>query len=136
MLGRLIFCSEVVEGGRTAMQSMLRQFAGLEVDWAWGRVRSIGGGEWGSVTLTDGFWRDVSWWRSAVLACSCVPMQTASLGVAAVTGTDASDHGAGELAWIDGGREESVMLFTAAERRRPINFRELLGNIRVIEVWG
>ena len=38
--------------------------------------------------------------------------------------------------WIDGGREECVLVFTEAERRRPINFRELRGCLRVLELWG
>ena len=94
-----------MQGGRTAMQSMLRQFAGLEVDWAYGRVRQLAGSEWELVTLADGFWRDMTWWLSAVRACACVPLRAPEAGVAALTGTDASDHGAGELAWIDGGRD-------------------------------
>ena len=58
------------------------------------------------------------------------------MGTTAVVGTDASDHGCGELAWIDGSREEMFLEFTRAERRRPINFRELLGVVRLVERWG
>ena len=54
-------------------------------------------------------------------------MWRADLGEAAITGTDASDFACGELAWIDGAREEMRVLFSRAEKRRPINFRELLG---------
>ena len=57
-------------------------------------------------------------------------------GEAAVTGTDASGWGAGQLAWIDGGREEVQLEFTSAEQRRPINWRELLGILRVFEHFG
>ena len=63
-------------------------------------------------------------------------MHRARLGEAAITGTDASDHACGELAWIDGAREEMNSIFTRAETRRPINFRELLGVYRLVERWG
>ena len=63
-------------------------------------------------------------------------MVQSSLGDAAITGTDASGLACGELAWIDGEREEMVLRFTRAERRRHINFRELLGAVRLIERWG
>ena len=32
-LGKLVFVSQVVKGGRTYMQGMLSQFKGLVVDW-------------------------------------------------------------------------------------------------------
>ena len=51
-------------------------------------------------------------------------------------GTDASDQACGGVAWVDGSREETQLSFTAAEKRRPINFRELFGAVRVIEKWG
>ena len=103
LLGRLVFCCEVVPGGRTYMQSMLRQFAGLEVDWARGAVRHVHGA-WGLVDLRSGFWRDLVWWRGALDHANYRPMHEPRVGVAAVVGTDASDHGCGELAWIDGSR--------------------------------
>lgn len=40
------------------------------------------------------------------------------------------------MLWLDGGREEASLAFTNAERRRPINWRELLGIVRVCEVGG
>ena len=136
LLGHLVFCSEVVPGGRTYMQSMLRQFVGLEVDWMRGSVR-YARGVWGRIRLSDGFWRDLAWWRSALHRANCVPMHSPeAAGLAAIVGNDASDLACGELAWVDGGREEMVLRFTAAERRRPINFRELLGVVRLVERWG
>ena len=135
LLGHLVFCSEVVPGGRTYMQAMLRQFAGLEVDWMRGRVRYVQSA-WGSVQLQPGFWRDLAWWRSALAVANCSPMHSPSVGLAAIVGTDASDEACGELAWVDGTREEMVLRFTEAERRRPINFRELLGVLRLVERWG
>ena len=36
---------------------------------------------------------------------------------------------------LDGQRSECSLEFTAAERRRPINWRELLGILRVVEVF-
>jgi hypothetical protein len=55
---------------------------------------------------------------------------------AVLTGTDASNWGTGQVLWLDGGREESSLAFTHAERRRPINWRELLGIVRVCTVGG
>ena len=53
-----------------------------------------------------------------------------------LAGTDASDWGTGQLVWIDGQREEVSLRFTRAEQRRSINWRELLGISRVVELWG
>ena len=66
LLGHLVFASEVVPGGRTYMQAMLRQFKGLRVDWLRGTVRSIHSESRGPVVLTEGFWRDLVWWASAL----------------------------------------------------------------------
>ena len=90
LLGHLVFASEVVPEGRIYMQGMLRQFAGLEVDWMHGRVRAKAG-LWGQVELTPSFWRDLAWWSSAIGSAQCKPMQPKAAGEAAVTGTDASD---------------------------------------------
>ena len=135
LLGHLVFAAEVVPNGRTYMQGMLRQFVGLEVDWAHGRVRHAFGA-WGKVDLTPAFWRDLTWWRGAIGSAHCKPMHGSSIGEAAISGTDASDFACGELVWLDGAREELRMVFTQAEKRRPINFRELLGVYRLIERWG
>ena len=40
------------------------------------------------------------------------------------------------MAWIDGGREESQLRFTHAETRRPINWRELSGIVRAVQLYG
>ncbi len=41
------------------------------------------------------------------------------------------------LVWgASGAREETRLVFTRAERRRPINFRELLGCLRALEMFG
>ena len=118
------------------MQAMLRQFVGLEVDWMRGAVIRHARGCWRHIELSDGFWRDLVWWRSALQRANCKPMREPRAGIAAITGTDASDGACGELAWIGGAREEMVLRFTTAEKRRPINFRELLGVVRLVERWG
>ena len=87
---------------------MLRQFAGLEVDWARGSVRYVNC-EWSSVKLTPAFWRDLAWWQSALQIANSVPLGRSAVGEAAITGTDASDYACGELAWLDGAREEMVL---------------------------
>ena len=135
LLGMLVFSSAAVPHGRTYMQGMLRQFAGLEVDWKRGVVK-FHGTSWQQVPLTPSFWRDLAWWRGALSSPCSVPLKPAVVGEAAVTGTDASDYACGELAWIDGAREEMVSVFTVAEKRRPINLRELLGVYRLVERWG
>ena len=135
LLGQLVFSSEVIPNARVYMQAMLRQFKGLEVDWARGMVRYVHS-QWQQVELLEGFWRDLHWWRSALRSQNCKPFDTPTTGELAIVGTDASDLACGELVWLDGAREETMLMFTAAERRRPINFRELRGALRALEVWG
>ena len=135
-LGKLVFVSQVVQGGRTYMQGMLAQFKGMIVDWRRGEVKPAEG-RWSRMEVTAGFWRDLAWWKENLQYQSLAPMDPEPRRAEAVlTGTDASDWGTGQVIWIDGGREESVLKFTAAERRRPINWRELLGILRVCELGG
>eukprot|EP00966_Prymnesium_polylepis_P279000 6445469-Prymnesium_polylepis.1 len=56
------------------------------------------------------------------------------MGEGVLSGTDASGRGTGQIIWLDGGREEHRLRFTAAEKRRPINWRELLGIWRICAV--
>merc|ERR1712185_114510 len=88
------------------------------------------------MSVGGGFWRDLEWWSDHLERRNCVSTEAAVMGEAAITGTDASGWGTGQLAWLDGGREEVQLRFTEAEQRRPINWRELLGVLRVIETWG
>ena len=136
LLGHLVFASQVVPLGRTYMQAMLSSFGGLIVDWRRGEVRPTAGGGWRRQRVGAGFWRDLEWWSDHLERRNCVSTVPSVLGEAAITGTDASDWGTGQLAWLDGAREETRLEFTAAERRRPINWRELLGVLRVVEAWG
>ena len=117
------------------MQNMLSAFGGLEVDWKHGRVRARHGA-WDLVTLTREFWLDVEWWSDHFEYRNCVPLEAPTWCEAMITGTDASDWGVGTVVWLDGHKEESNMRFCRAERRRPINFRELLGIVRIIELYG
>lgn len=137
-LGHLVFCSQVVPQGRTYMQAMLSQFAGLEVDWRRGEVRATGGkGAWAKgVVLRAGFWRDLEWWHERFQRRNSTPMEKAPRGEVAVCGTDASDWGTGQLMWEDGRRAETVLRFSLTERARSINWRELLGIVRVLEQFG
>ena len=136
LLGLLVFASQVVPGGRVYMQGMLSQFQGLEVDWKRGLVKPTNGHQWGSVRLGDAFWRDLEWWSDSLQFRNCTSLLETELGEAAVTGTDASGWGSGQVAWIDGGKEESRLRFGKAENRRPINWRELSGIVRIIELYG
>ena len=136
LLGRLVFFSQVVRGGRTYMQGMLASFKGLVVDWRRHRVSVAGSRQWSQMTVGPAFWRDLQWWVDHVALRHSVPLEPPRAGEAALTGTDASGWGTGQVAWLDGGREEVVFKFTAAEKRRPINWRELLGVVRVVERFG
>eukprot|EP00966_Prymnesium_polylepis_P066376 1540854-Prymnesium_polylepis.2 len=89
-----------------------------------------------TVQLSAGFWRDVQWWRDHIGERYSVPWEMPEEAEAVLSGTDASGWGTGQLAWIDGAREEIVLQFTRAEQRRPINWRELLGIVRVVETFG
>ena len=135
LLGHLVFASQAVRGGRTAMQSMLLSFKGVEVDWSRGEVR-VPSGEWSGLRVRAGFWRDVEWWHDHLGERACVPMDPPELGVAVVAGTDASGWGYGNLIWLDGHRSETQLRFTSVERGKPINWRELLGILRVVQTWG
>lgn len=136
LLGHLVFASQVMPHGRIYMQGMLASFAGLEVDWRRGAVR-LNGGRWGAMTVGAHFWRDLDWWDHQLSTNNCVPLApTGPAGAAVQAGTDASDFGAGEVIYLGGQREETRLKFTQAEKRRPINWRELLGILRVLEVWG
>ena len=137
LLGHLVFASQCVPGGRTYMQGMLSQFTGLEVDWRHGAVRPVGAARWSALSLDEGFWRDLDWWRDHLAWRNCVPIhQKTRADAAIVTGTDSSDWGTGQLMWLDGQLEEMSLEFTASERRRPINWRELLGILRAVELAG
>ena len=137
-LGHLVFCSQVVPQGRTYMQAMLSQFAGLEVDWRRGEVRpSRSLSKWRrGIVVLPGFWRDLEWWSARFERRNCTSMEMPAKGEVAICGTDASDWGTGQLMWDSGQRAEVVLRFTLAERARSINWRELLGILRVLEQYG
>ena len=101
------------------MQSMLSSFAGLVVDWKRGMVK-FASGKLGRLRLGAGFWRDLSWWSDHLAHRNSVEIEPKRVGEAAITATDASDWGCGELAWLDGQRAEVALQFTTAERCRPI----------------
>ena len=118
------------------MQSMLSAFAGYTVDWARGQV-SFGGVHAGSrITLRETFWTDLAWWRVHLAERYSIQWTEQEVVEAAITGTDASGWGTGQLAWVDGQRLEQQLQFTRAEQGRPINWRELLGIVRVVERYG
>ena len=95
-----------------------------------------GGANAARMSLPDGFWADVDWWLDHLQTRYSTPWAELDRPLAAVLGTDASGWGSGQLAWIDGGREESQLPFTHAETRRPINWRELSGIVRAVQLYG
>ena len=133
LLGKMLFASPLIEGSRVHMQSMLAQFAGLVVDWQRGTV-SIGR-ECKIMTVDASFWRDLEWWREVFSRDNAVRAEKAEREVAAISGTDASDWGTGQLVWIDGEREEVQLRFTECEKSHSINWRELLGIWRILQTW-
>ena len=135
LLGKLVFASQVVWNGRPYMQAMLSCFAGCSVDWKRGTVE-FDGVKSRTVQLGAGFWRDIEWWRDHVVERYSMPFGETEEAEAVISGTDASGWGTGQLAWLDGAREEAVLAFTQAEQRRPINWRELLGVVRVVQIFG
>ena len=135
LLGKLVFASQVVWNGRTFMQSMLSSFRGHVVDWRRGTV-TFRGGTSSRVALGLGFWDDLRWWAVHLRERYSIPWEVTPPDDAVLMGTDASDWGTGQLAWLDGTREEVQVEFTRAERRRPINWRELLGIVRAVEEFG
>ena len=135
-LGKLVFAAQVVKGGRTYMQGMLSQFKGLVVDWRRGSVLPHDG-KWRPMRVVEGFWRDLEWWVDHLDSRSLASFDRGAPSPECVlSGTDASGWGTGQVVWLDGSREESHLRFTHAEQRRPINWRELLGIVRLLEVWG
>ena len=107
LLGRLVFSSQVVKGGRTYMQGMLAAFKGLVVDWHRGKV-SCPGGRWESLRLHDAFWRDLDWWHHHLKGRSLIPFESEkTMGEAVLAGTDASGWGTGQVWWKHGGSIDS-----------------------------
>ena len=136
LMGKLVFASQVVAGGRTYLQCVLSAFKGLIVDWRRGTV-SVGNGRREPLRLGQSFWRDLRWWKRHLHMHAFVPFDEVGKPAELVlAGTDASDWGTGQVIWRDGGREEHSLEFTYAERRRSINWRELLGIYRVCRLCG
>lgn len=138
LLGKLVFASQVVPNGRTYMQGMLAAFKGVIVDWRRGTVE-FGGQRGRLLELRAGFWRDLRWWQRHLASHSFTSFESFSrqpTGELVLAGTDASDWGTGQVLWRDGGREEHRLVFSVAEKRRSINWRELLGIVRVAKLGG
>ena len=118
------------------MQAMLSSFSGLQIDWRRGHVIFVGGGTSSRVTLPPCFWSDFSWWEDQLPSRYSLRWEERLAPVATLVATDASDWGSGQLAWLDGGREESQLRFTRAESRRPIKWRELSGILRAVQLFA
>ena len=67
---------------------------------------------------------------------NCTDLDRRPRASAAITGTDASDWGTGQLAWLDGQRTEVQLRFSPVEQAWSINARELLGILRVVQFYG
>ena len=49
--------------------------------------------------------KNIDWWSDSLQYRNCTSLLEPELGEAAITGTDASGWGSGQVAWIDGGKE-------------------------------
>ena len=78
----------------------------------------------------------MDWWGEHLGTRYSVLWVEVETPAAAVLGTDASGWGSGQLAWLDGGREEGQLRFTGTENRRPVNWWELSGIVRAVELFG
>ena len=149
LLGHMVFASQVIPGGRTYMQGTLSQFQGLEVDWRRGKVRvatpaperrrrpgPTPHSPWRQIELSADFFRDLEWWSAMLARRNCTDLDRRPRAIAAITGTDASDWGTGQLAWLDGQRAEVQLQFSPVEQAWSINARELLGILRVVQFYG
>jgi len=135
LLGLLNFASQVVEGGPVFLDRMYNQFRGVIVDWKRGLVRV--GGKGSQMRVKREFFDDLDWWLENLVSRSAVNlMPRHGRDKATIGGSDASGWGAGQLAWLSGEREEVQMKHTEWERSQPVNFRELVGAVRIVERWG
>ena len=134
LVGTLIFGYKMVDGGRAHLGGLITQLGGaIKIDWRKGKV--LMENRWGQLKLNHEFWDEVVWWKNAIQRSNCRLEKEKREVVGIVSGSDASDWGAGSLAWIDGEREEIQFKFTKSEKKRPINWRELLGRLQILEHW-
>ena len=135
LLGLLNFAALVVEPGQVFLDRLYAHFKGAIIDWKRGTVRIDGRGT--QLILSQEFFSELRWWRENVeRRCSIPLLRPDRPADAIVTGTDASDLGCGAVAWLAGSREETQHLFNSFEKAQPINFRELVGATRIIQMWG
>ena len=91
---------------------------------------------WRQIELSADFFRDLEWWSAMLARRNCTDLDRQPRAIAAITGTDASDWGTGQLAWLDGQRAEVQLQFSPVEQAWSINARELLGILRVVQFYG
>jgi hypothetical protein len=127
LLGKLVFSSQVVRGGRVYMQGMLAAFKGLVVDWRRGAVSPVGG-KWGAMTVGAPFWRDLRWWRVHLARRGLAPFEKPKYGEGVLSGTDASEWGTGLARDRSCGWVEAVRSTGSSSRRRRIGGPSTGGN--------
>ena len=87
--------------------------------------------------LSKEFFAELSWWEDNLSTRNGIPLIRPLQPVeATISGTDASNIGCGSVVWMSGGREEYKQFWSDAERKFPINMRELIGATRILENWG
>ena len=135
IMGRLNFACKAVHGGMNFMARMWDRFRGVLIDWGRGAVRVANGVR--DLKLDCEFWLDLEWW----IKCLQSPMSVLLRGDDACVwevrcGTDGSDWGSGQFIVLDGEEERMQCEWTPTERRKPINWRELNGVLRMLRKWG
>ena len=135
VLGRLNLAANGYVGGEFFMARMWDRFRGLIVDWSKGAIRLAAGVR--NVPTDEEMWWDAEWWvrnLSSIAGKSLVSDLEHRWMVRG--GMDGSDGGSGQFVVIHSEREEIQYLWTKGELRKPINWRELNGVLRLIRNWG
>ena len=135
VIGRLNFACNAVHGGMMFMARMWDRFRGVIIDWGRGAVRVLGGVR--DLELDEEFWLDIEWWIRCLRRPACVLLRADDDCVWEVrSGTDGSDWGSGQFVVLDGEEERMQCEWTERERKKPINWRELNGVLRLLKKWG
>ena len=135
VLGKLNFASKAVPGGAFFMARMWDRFRGVVIDWGRGVVRIIDGVR--DVKVDSEMWKDLEWWQVMLSQVTGIPLvDDESHRWLVRSGTDGSDWGSGQFVILHGEKEELQCCWTSDEVKKPINWREMNGALRILREWG